>query len=108
MSPRRKKALGQHHLREGSLCRPLIEFLFAGLPPVANQVPYVVEIGPGGGVLTAELLRAGADVLALELDPAEKHAVSHRGRAFRTLVDGIRVVEQAESSESSPSPGNRC
>lgn len=43
-----------------------------------------------------------------ELDPAEKHAVSHRGRAFRTLVDGIRVVEQAEASESSPSPGNRC
>lgn len=67
--PRRKKALGQHHLREGSLCRPLIEFLFAGLPPAASHAPYVVEIGPGGGVLTAELLAAGAEVLALELDP---------------------------------------
>ncbi len=29
----------------------------------------MVEIGPGGGVLTAELLAAGAEVLALELDP---------------------------------------
>lgn len=28
-----------------------------------------MEIGPGGGVLTAELLAAGARVLALELDP---------------------------------------
>ncbi len=71
-APRRKKALGQHHLREGSLCRPLIEFLFAGLPPAAPGTgarPPVIEIGPGGGVLTAELLAAGAEVLALELDP---------------------------------------
>jgi XTP/dITP diphosphohydrolase len=42
-----------------------------------------------------------------ELDPAEKHAVSHRGRAFRTLVDGIRAVEHAEASPSSRSPSNR-
>jgi XTP/dITP diphosphohydrolase len=27
-----------------------------------------------------------------ELSPAEKHAVSHRGRAFLTLADGLRVV----------------
>jgi XTP/dITP diphosphohydrolase len=27
-----------------------------------------------------------------ELGPAEKHAVSHRGRAFRTLAEGLRVV----------------
>ena len=59
-------------MREGSLCRPLIEFLFAGLPPVAPGAGArspVIEIGPGGGVLTAELLAAGAEVLALELDP---------------------------------------
>jgi 16S rRNA (adenine1518-N6/adenine1519-N6)-dimethyltransferase len=61
--------LGQHHLREGSLCRPLVEFLFAGAPRTSSGAPQVIEIGPGGGVLTAELLRAGAQVLALELDP---------------------------------------
>ena len=27
-----------------------------------------------------------------ELSPSEKHAVSHRGRAFRTLAEGLRVV----------------
>lgn len=71
-TPRLRKALGQHHLREGSLCRPLIEFLFAGQPsaaPGSGIYPPVIEIGPGGGVLTRELLATGAQVLALELDP---------------------------------------
>src|SRR6202166_4449583 len=49
--PRLDKALGQHHLVSGSLCRPLIEFL----QPAGQRV---VEVGPGGGVLTAELLAA--------------------------------------------------
>ena len=48
-SPSLKKALGQHHLVDGALCRPLIDFL-------APRGQRVLEIGPGGGVLTAELL----------------------------------------------------
>ena len=56
-----KKRLGQHHLREGALCRPLVDYLSpAGLR--------VLEIGPGGGVLTAELLAAGGEVVACEVD----------------------------------------
>ena len=31
-----------------------------------------------------------------EMTPAEKHAVSHRGRAFRTLAEGHRVVDALE------------
>jgi XTP/dITP diphosphohydrolase len=31
-----------------------------------------------------------------EMLPAEKHALSHRGRAFRTLADGLRVVAELE------------
>ena len=27
-----------------------------------------------------------------EMTPAEKHAISHRGRAFRTLADGLRIA----------------
>ncbi len=62
-TPRKKKSLGQHHLRSGSICRPAVEDL-----EVAGR--HVVEIGPGGGVLTRELLRAGCrQVTALELDP---------------------------------------
>lgn len=29
-----------------------------------------------------------------EMDPAEKHAVSHRGRAFRTLAEGLRALAE--------------
>jgi XTP/dITP diphosphohydrolase len=31
-----------------------------------------------------------------EMMPAEKQALSHRGRAFRTLADGLRVVAELE------------
>jgi XTP/dITP diphosphohydrolase len=32
-----------------------------------------------------------------EMTPTEKHALSHRGRAFRTLADGLRVIEAVEA-----------
>ncbi|HLM19856.1 MAG TPA: RdgB/HAM1 family non-canonical purine NTP pyrophosphatase [Acidimicrobiia bacterium] len=31
-----------------------------------------------------------------QMSPDEKHRVSHRGRAFRTLADGLKVVEALE------------
>lgn len=61
-APFLKKGLGQHHLVDGALTRPLVAFL----DPEGERV---LEIGPGGGVLTAELLAAGARVLGWELDP---------------------------------------
>ncbi|MGH9379327.1 MAG: 16S rRNA (adenine(1518)-N(6)/adenine(1519)-N(6))-dimethyltransferase RsmA [Thermoanaerobaculia bacterium] len=75
-----RKSLGQHHLTRGEVCRPLIEFL----RPAGSLV---VEIGPGGGVLTRELLAAGARVLALELDLA--WAFHLRGPA---LAGALRLV----------------
>jgi XTP/dITP diphosphohydrolase len=33
-----------------------------------------------------------------EMSAAEKHACSHRGRAFRTLADGLRVVAELDES----------
>ncbi len=69
--PRLHKDLGQHHLRQGAVCAPLVEFL-------AARGQRVVEIGPGGGALTGELLAAGASVLGWELDLA--WAAALRGR----------------------------
>lgn len=59
--PSLKKRFGQHHLRGGEMCRPLLDYL----QPRGRRV---VEIGPGGGVLSAELLRLGGRVIALEVD----------------------------------------
>lgn len=77
--PRRKKSLGQHHLRSGELCRPLVEFL----APAGRRV---VEIGPGAGALTGELLAAGARVLALEVDPGWAGVLRSRLREPRLTI----------------------
>jgi 16S rRNA (adenine1518-N6/adenine1519-N6)-dimethyltransferase len=71
-APPLRKALGQHHLVDGRLLRPLLEFL----RPAGERV---VEVGPGGGVLTGELLAAGAaKVIGLELDPAGADSLRRR------------------------------
>ena len=35
-----------------------------------------------------------------EMSADEKHRVSHRGRAFRTLADGLRIVQELEDVEA--------
>ncbi len=72
--PAYQKRFGQHHLASGTLCRPLVEFL-------APEGQRVLEIGPGGGVLTAELLAHGARVLAIEVDGAWAFSLRFRLRA---------------------------
>ena len=62
-SPLLKKSLGQHHLVDPALCRP------PGRVPAARQGERVLEIGPGGGVLTPRCSAAGARVLGWEVDP---------------------------------------
>ncbi len=62
IEPRLKKPLGQHHLVDPRICGPLVAYL----RPSGERV---LEIGPGGGVLTRELARWGARVWAWELDP---------------------------------------
>ncbi len=69
--PRLKKHLGQHHLAHPELCRPLLDYL-------RPRGRLVVEIGPGGGALTGELLASGARVLAWEIDPEWAFALRRR------------------------------
>lgn len=73
--PALRKQLGQHHLRDAGLCRPAIEFL----RPAGWRT---VEVGSGGGVLTAALARAGARVVAMDVD-------------FAWLIQGRRRLELA-------------
>lgn len=58
---RLQKRYGQHHLLRGTICTPLVEYL----EPAQRLV---LEIGPGGGVLTRRLVAAGARVVAVEID----------------------------------------
>ncbi len=60
--PSLQKSLGQHHLRHPGSAAPAVDFL-----NVAGRS--VVEIGPGGGVLTRLLLERGASrVIGCEID----------------------------------------
>lgn len=60
--PRLKKSLGQVFLKETWPCKRIVERL------VNWKVKRVLEIGPGGGVLTRELLARGFKVTAVEKD----------------------------------------
>lgn len=77
-APKRKKRLGQHHLKEGALCRPLLEYLELR----RNPDVHLLEVGPGGGVLTAELLSAGARVTACEVDMEWAFHLRHLRREY--------------------------
>ena len=57
------KVLGQNFLGDRNALEAIVDA--AGLPPGAR----VLEIGPGLGVLTEEMLRRGLSVTAIEKDP---------------------------------------
>lgn len=66
----RRRALGQHFLRDAGVARAIVDLV----APTSGDV--VVEIGPGEGALTGELARRAGRVIALEVD--------------RTLAAGLR------------------
>ena len=76
----RRRALGQHFLRDGATARAIVDLV----APTAHDL--VVEIGPGQGALTGELVRRAGHVVALEIDRALAEPL--RGR-----VPGAEVVE---------------
>ncbi|WP_420454520.1 16S rRNA (adenine(1518)-N(6)/adenine(1519)-N(6))-dimethyltransferase RsmA [Rubrivirga sp.] len=76
MPVRPKKSLGQHFLTDDGVVHRIVAAVAA--PPGAP----VVEIGPGEGALTGELLRRYPDLVALEVD---EESIAHLRRRFPAL-----------------------
>ncbi|MBC7790537.1 MAG: ribosomal RNA small subunit methyltransferase A [Anaerolineae bacterium] len=62
MRPRAKKSLGQHFLNDTRILGRIASAIGAGAGDT------VIEVGPGRGALTDQLLRRGANVIGIELD----------------------------------------
>jgi 16S rRNA (adenine1518-N6/adenine1519-N6)-dimethyltransferase len=80
MTPSRRRALGQHFLRDAGIARAIVEIV----APTSNDL--VVEIGPGEGALTGELERRAGRVIALEID-------DDLARRLRERFPGVEVIE---------------
>ena len=63
------KTLGQNFLIDRNALVAIVDAGLEGVRPDADGVVRVLEIGPGLGVLTEELLARGCEVTAVEKDP---------------------------------------
>ena len=89
------KVLGQNFLVDRNVLEAIVG---AGLDGVAGDPPSVLEIGPGLGVMTEELLRRGCRVTAVEKDPvlAARLADALGRPAGLAVVEGdaLAIVER--------------
>ena len=88
------RSLGQHFLLDEAVIARAVEIASKNHP--INENSHVLEIGPGPGSLTLELLRTGAKVTAIELD---QEATSHLARVFNG-ADGKLQVIHADALET--------
>jgi 16S rRNA (adenine1518-N6/adenine1519-N6)-dimethyltransferase len=63
-----RKSLGQNFLIDHNLIRKLVDASGVGGPGAGGAGDLVLEVGPGTGALTEELLARGCEVVASELD----------------------------------------
>ena len=81
------RSLGQHFLLDEAVIKRAVEIASKNKP--INQQSHVLEIGPGPGSLTLELLRTGARVTAIEFD---EESISHLNRVFDSQEGRLQVI----------------
>ncbi len=88
-SRRPQRHWGQHFLNDHSV----VESIIRASAIIRGEV--VVEIGPGPGILTAALLKAGARVIAIERDrrfeAPLRQSFDQTGRFTISIADAIRL-----------------
>lgn len=93
------KSMGQNFLTETSVVEDIVEI--AGVQPG----DLVIEIGPGMGILTRQLLSAGATVIGVELD-RELAAFLRRelggSEGFSLVEQDARYLDPAELTGNQP------
>ena len=85
-----QRSLGQHFLVDEKIILRSIEIASEFKKPLSSQ-SHILEIGPGPGSLTLELLRSNARLTALEID---NESVSHLKRVFPNLEYRFVLNEQ--------------
>jgi len=93
MAARPRPRLGQHFLHDNKILARIVRA--ARIEPGER----VVEVGPGRGALTEHLLQAGADLAAVELDPALAEYLRERfgeKENFRLVEADFLKVDLAE------------
>lgn len=88
-----KKSLGQHFLNNPHIPRLMAD---AGC---VGEGDTVLEIGPGTGVLTRELLARGARVIAVEVDD---RAIASLEESFRAEISAQKLVISKCDVSSTP------
>ena len=92
------KVLGQNFLIDRNALEAIVDAGLAGVPDPAGA--RVLEIGPGLGVLTEEMLRRGCSVVAVEKDPvlAARLAESLGNPPGLTVIagDALEVIAHPE------------
>src|SRR4030095_6880893 len=79
-SENKRRALGQHFLRDGAIARAIVDLV------APTPADLVVEIGPGEGALTGILASRAGRVVALEVDRA-------LGAALRARFPSVEVLD---------------
>ncbi len=94
---RAKRSLGQNFLVDGGVVNRILEI--AG----AREGARILEIGPGRGALTAEIVSCGADCVALEKDDTLAPALVER------FGDDLRLIhgDALEANLSAPELADR-
>lgn len=93
----KRKSLGQYFLRDPEVARQIAEATPPGVP--------VLEVGPGDGALTAQLLDIGRTVTAVEVDGALVERLNRRFRThhdFDLITGNILKMDWAELGRRHP------